>query len=405
MEFLIKPRFRALNNALYFDTEKLNALVKAEYQDKFEFYQSTFGVFSYMRLNSDMEFVIHYAEGAPLLWQAHNSCAWTPTGTLSMANFSVSPCRVKVNEQYCYDEHFNSTFRSFLEWGVNGSDPTVSLAPAGVEASNELTRTIVKNMTLGARMTMIAGKIHESITVEFEEGVPTRIRQAYDRTANSCRGIIDLLRTRAQDPGLGHLDLSTIMDPNGDGSEISADGKTFTGSGLAVYERLLEAAPDPLSDAIIEGGVRGFDNVFFALMPCSATVYRAVYRDYIAQKDVTAVNEPRISYRPYQWNGTEIKVLFIDETAIVPLREVAHYDQYTTGTSHFAYLTISGVMQLGASFADIPKVNESEVAVMVQVSENAEDYGTHKFLAHALMASAINDTDYICGGFTYALPA
>jgi hypothetical protein len=96
---------------------------------------------------------------------------------------------------------------------------------------------------------------------------------------------------------------------------------------------------------------------------------------------------------------------FIDDTVVVQVNEISKFDRMVTGTSHFAYLTISGVIQLGGSFANIPTLNESEVAVLTQLSTDVEDYMTFKFLAHSLLATAINDTDYIAGNYEYALPA
>ena len=114
MEYLIKPTFQRSNNAIFFETSRLNALLRAEYQDNFGYYQNTFGVYSYMTMTSQLEYRIHYQKGAPLLWQPHNSCAWTPTQTVSMGTDTIAPCRAKINEQHCYDEFFNSIYQEFL---------------------------------------------------------------------------------------------------------------------------------------------------------------------------------------------------------------------------------------------------------------------------------------------------
>jgi len=405
MEFLVKPRFSQINNALFFETGPLNGILAAEYSDKFGFYQQNFGVYSYMRMTNSLTFRIHYPTGTPFLWQPHNSCAWTPTGTLQMETDEVTPCKAKINEQMCYDEFMDSAYKVFLQWST---DPTIGFSDQGIQAVDELTRTIVANATMGARMTLTGGQLIDLSSVTFETGTPTRLEDAYRRTAGTCQGWIELLRTTASSEGITHLDGGYI-----DAGDISTDGKEYTGGtsgdAVALYDEIFDAAPTALRDAIIEGGVGGFGNTFQPLFLVSQSIYRAVDQAWKAQKETTAVNIPRIERREFQTTtprgARTIYVYYIDDTAVIPISEVTQFDRYVTGTSHFAYLTLSGVIQLGANFASLPVVNQSEVGVMVQVSENAEDYGTYKYLSHSLLATAINDTDYIAGDYLYAEPA
>lgn len=400
MEFLIKPRFNQLRNALYFETDSLNALLFAEYNENFGFYQAQFGVYAYMQFTTDLTFRIHYHQGTGFLWQPHQNCSWTPTGTISMNEMEITPCKAKLNEQFCYDEYFNSTFRAFLEWSAG---PTIGFSEAGQQANDMLVRTLMRNATLGARMTLTAGKLHDLTTVEFNTGVSTRIEDAFRRTAGTCKGWIELAVELGANPETSHLDGGYIRP-----ADISSDGKDFIGDGrdiVGLYDEIFAACPDPLRDALIEGGVGAFGNSFWPMFLVGLPEYRAVDTAWKAQKTNPLQNEPRITRREFQYEGRTLHVFFIDDTVVVPLTEVSQYDKYLTGTSHFAYLTISGVIQMGGSFASLPRISESQVAVMMQMSEDAEDYGTHKFLAHSLMATAINDTDYLCGSYAYATPA
>lgn len=407
MEFLIKPRFRALNNALYFETDSLNALAMAEYNDKWGFYQRQYNVYNYMRLTQDMTFRLHYPEGTPFMWQPHNNCAWTPTGTLTMNTMEVTPCRAKINEQNCYDELINSTYKAALQWSTN---PTVGFSQMGIQFNNQLVQTIMKNATLGARMTLTGGQLHDLTSVTFETGVDGRIEDAYRRTAGTCRGWIELCRdTAAADPNKAHMDggASGFIDA----ADISSDGKTYLGTTNTVIELLdivKAGSPTELQDAILEGGVGGFGTTFYPLFLVSPTIFRAIDKEWLAQKVSPLMNEPRITKRPVTVEGRTFWTYFIDEIAIVPISEISQFDRYVTGTSHFCYLTISGVIQLGGSFANIPVaagIGEQGVSIMIQVSTDAEDYGTSKYLSHGLMATAINDTNYIAGEYIYAEPS
>lgn len=405
MEFTIKPRFSALNSAIYFQTDKLNALLNTEYNDKFGFYQREFGVYSYMSLTSQLTYRMFYPQGTPLLFQPHNSCSWTPTGTLSWGEDEITPCRAKINEQRCYDENLEGTFKDFLAW-TPGS--TIVPTAAGVAANNALLTTLMKNATLGARLTLSCGQLHDPDSITFEDGLSTRIEDAFRKTSMTCKGWIQLCKERALETGLSHLDGGYI-----DAGDVSADGKSYTGGTtgdmVAMYDKILAAAPQELFDAIIEGGYGGFGSMFQPIFIVAPPEFRAIDAAWKAQKESAMMNTPRISKKPFTVSTPRgprtLYTFFIDDTAVVPLSEVSYFDRYVTGTSHFAYLTVSGVLQLGANFASLPVVNESDIAVMMQVSQDAEDYGTYKFLAHNLFATAINDTNYIAGDYLYAEPA
>lgn len=194
MQFLIKPKFDDITNALFFPTDKMNFLLEGEYNDNFGFYQQTFGVYSYMTLTTDMTYRMHYPEGTPFMWQVHNNCSWTPTGTLSMAEDEITPCKAKINEQMCYDEYMDSAFKAFLQWG---NRPNVDLSPAGQQATDSLIRTVAANATLGHRMTLVGGQVMDLSAVEFKTGTKTRIEQAYRNTADTCKGWVELARTLA----------------------------------------------------------------------------------------------------------------------------------------------------------------------------------------------------------------
>lgn len=404
MEFLIKPRFSSLRGALYFETDTLNALVEAEYNDKFGFYQRQFGVYSYMTLTENLTYRMHYPKGTPFMWQPHNSCAWTPTGTLSMDTDEITPCKAKINEQFCYDEHLDGSYKAFLQW--SGS-PQVGMSAAGVQATNAFIRTIGRNATLGHRMTLSGGQLMDLSSVTFKEGTKTRIEEAYRRTAGTCKGWIELTRDLAANEGITHLDGGYIT-----AADISTNGEEFVGDNrdiVDLYDEMFNASTGALRDAIVEGGVGGFGDMFYPLWIVAMPEYRAVYQAYLAQKQSAQLEEARIRRMPFQVQtergSRTIYVFMIDETVVVPMTEISMFDRWLTGTAHFAYLTLSGVIQLGSNFANIPVPGESEVAMMIQQSQDAEDLGTYKFLSHSLMATAINDTDYITGDYLFAEPA
>ena len=210
---------------------------------------------------------------------------------------------------------------------------------------------------------------------------------------------------RAEDESMSHLDIVDLIDS----ADISADGKAYEGDALDLFDANFAASPNALKDAIIEGGNGGFGLVFNSLWLVSPSIFRAVHTKWLDIKDNALQNESRITREGYQVseNGRSktVWVYMIDNTVVIPISSVSMYDRYLTGASHFCYLTISGTIQLGGSFGDLPKVNESEVAIMVQQRTDANNLGKVDFLSHALFASAVNDTNYIAGSYIYAEPA
>ena len=396
--FLIKPAFNRLTNAVTFQTDSVNALLREEYSDNFGFFQENFGVYSYMRLTSALKYKMHYFKGAPLMWQQHNSCAWTPTGTLTMGTNEIDPCKVKINESNCYDEFFDSLYEAFLTWS-NGQ--TVDYSAEGVQAVNAMLETIMSNATLSARALLTAGQLHDLTTVAYATDTPTRIEDAFNRTMGSCRGWIEMLN-----------DLSATYSWTAtnylDAGDIGATGQTFTSNVVDLYDEFFAGAPKQLQQAISEGGIGGFSDQFYPLFLVSPSIHAKLHLEWLAQKESAMITEPRIRKVPYTVQTSRgartLEVTMIDNTIVVPIHEVGIVEQYITGTSHFAYLTLSGVIQLGASFASLPVVGSANTGLMMQVSQNAEDYGAFKFLAHALMATAINDVNYITGDYIYVLP-
>lgn len=400
-DFLVKPVFNPVSNAIFFETERLNALLSEQYNDKFGVYQSNYGVYNYMQYTSNLTFRIHYMRGTPLLFQPHNSCAWTPTGTISMNTDEIVPCRAKINEQNCYDEYMEGTFKDLVRYN---SGPTIQMSEAGVSMNNMLIRTLMKNATMAARVTLSAGQLFDPANISFAEGVDSRIEVAFRRVWGTCRGWIELMRTRANEPGLGYLDGGYI-----DAGDISTDGRSYEGDALALYDEYFDAATTELQEAIIEGGVGGFSDMFFALWIVSPSIFKAVHSAWLVQKSTAMVNEPRIATEQLsiqtERGSRTINVYKIDNTVVVPLTEITQLTQFLTGTAHFGYLTLSGVIQLGANFASLPVVNQSDVSIMIQQSTNAEDWGTFKFLNHSNFATAINDVRYVVGDYLYAEPA
>lgn len=403
-QFLIEPDFTDVGTAatMEFTVGAVNALADAEYNSHVGFYQNTFSMYNYMRFNSLGEYVLHYPTGPSLVIQPHNSCAWTPQGEFRMAQKTIAPYRMKVNVEQCYDELFDSTFERFIQYGNSAE---VALTPGGISMTDKLTRLILDSTTLGARATLTAGGLFAD-NINFTENLPTSIRDAFTRSASVGQGWITALRALKVQDAIKYAHLDDGLIPNVD---ISTDGEEYIGDVLALYDARVAASPKKLRSAVRNGGRGGFGVRNIAVWMVSPSVIGAVYNAYLAQGVAVATNLPRITTMTVEVSTgrggtTPLIVYMIDGTPVIPVEEIEIFSEYLSGTPHFEYLTLTGVIQLGGSFGAIPERGGAGVAVRIQRSTRNEDLGKTTYLSHMLGAVGINDTDYISGSYRFNEP-
>lgn len=397
--FLIKPNFNRIRSQVAFPAKSLNYFIREEIQDTFGFYQRTFGVYSYMQLNKTLQYVIHSLSGSPLLWQPHRSCSWDETGSLRVGRREFTPCKAKINEEFCYDELFDSCFEHFLTWSGRGP---LELDANGINMVNQMVRTLAENAVIGARLTLTAGQLYNPSSVTFNEQTSKSMKDLFTATVGTCQGWIELVRSMAESSSqYAHMNVDGIFD------EGDFSGKQYTGDPVLVFDNLRESAPADLQGLMNEGGVAGsVEGDFMPLFLVSNSIYNAIADAYRKMcVSVTCLN-PRLSRREYTIStprgSRPIYVYFIDDVPVIPITDINHYDKYLTGATHFAAITPSRNIGLGASFASLPTLEGGDVGMLIERKESAKEWGQYHFLAHALFAATIADTDYFVGTQVYA---
>lgn len=383
-DFIIKPRFDRANQTLTFATDKVNAFQSAAYMGTFGFYQQMFGVYGYMKLTKYLKYIVYYPTGSPLLWQAHNSCTWTETNTLGFGSLEIDPIRTKINEALCTVDTTTEVLRAFNDW--NG-DATTSLSAEGILMTNELTKTMIANATIGAQAQLVAGKVLAAESVS--SGTSTALTTAFGYTKNVVTGYVKAAITAG-----GNLNDTTNLITAGD-----ITSGVYTGDVLDLYDAYVTNANAKLKMAIQIGAqfnaVTG--HATYPLWIVSESIFNAVYAKYEELKSSPMQNEVRIKAVTTTYQGAEMTYYKIGNTVVVPEFAATAFTAVTDKKIHFAYLTLSGVIQFGCSFASIPELDSQNVAIRVQQGQRNEDFGRITFLAHALQAAAINDADYITG--------
>lgn len=399
--FIVKPNFNRIRQQLAFPAKSLNMFMRSELHDNFGFYQSNFGIYSYMQLTKRLKYVIHTLFGNPMIWQSHKSCGWDETGALRTGRTELEPCTAKINESWCYDELFDSCFEQFLTWSPNAP---VQLDANGEEIVNALVRTLAENATLGARLTLTAGQMYDGNTVEFNDRTSMDIQNLFRKTIGTCRGWVELLREQAVSPAYEHLNVPGML------SATDFDGEKYTGDVIALYDSLRDAAPNDLQSLMDEGGVIGsVAGDFIPLMIVSTSIFKAIATAYNQQCINIACVNPRLSREEFSFNTSrgqrKMYVYYIDQVPVIPIADINYMDRYLKGMTHFAGITASGNISLGSSFAELPDVEDPGVGILIERGTSAKNYGKYDFLAHALFSTAIADTDYIVASQIFVQPA
>lgn len=400
--YLVKPTFNRLTQTMAYPAANLNFFMRDELHDNFNFYQTQFGVYSWMQLNDLRKYTLHTMSGTPFLWQPHKTCGWDPTGSLRIGRREFEPCNAKINEEWCYDELFDSCYKHFLNW--NGSGP-ISLKAEGVDMVNKLTQTLGENATLGALLTLTVGQLYDPDAVTFKEKTNANIRDLFTKTVGTCRGWVELVRELGNEAQYRHMNVPGLFDPAADFS-----GDRYIGDPIALFDNLRDEAPADMQGLMNEGGIIGsVAGDFMPIFLVSASVYNAIAEQYRTQKVLNPslnISNPRLTREKYgvttgRGTSRNIHVYFIDDVPVIPISALNQYDKYLTGTTHFAALTVSGNISLGGSFGEIPDLETSGVGILVQRETNVKDLGKYYFAAHALFSAVIADYDYFVGTQVY----
>jgi hypothetical protein len=394
--YLVKPTFNRLTQTMAYPAENLNFFMRSELHDNFNFYQSQFGVYSWMQLNDLRKYTLHTMSGTPFMWQQHKSCGWDPTGSIRVGRKEFEPSNAKINEEWCYDELFDSCYKHFLQW--NGTGP-IRLNNAGVDMVNKLTQTLGENATLGAMTTLTVGQLYDPTAVTFKDKTSENIRGLFTKTVGTCRGWVELLRELGLEAEYRHLDVPGLFDAATDFS-----GEQYIGDPIALFDNLRDSAPTDLQSLMNEGGIVGSINGdFMPLFLVSGSVYNAIAQQYRTQMTLNPslnISNPRLTRERFpvttgRGTSRNVSVYYIDDVPVVPVSAINQYDKYLTGTTHFAGITVSGNISLGGSFGSIPDLETNGVGILVQRETNVKDLGKYYFAAHALFSAVIADYDYI----------
>lgn len=398
----VSASFVPSDSRLYFDTAELQSFQREEYMDTFGIYQSRFGLYNYMQMNQMHQYTVHTPKGSPLVWQPWTSCAYDQTGSLSIGKKTIVPTPIYMNEKFCQDELLDSVWRHHLRWEANGE---MSETEQYRKVLGTLIDELQANAALGLRMTMTSGQLHGQLGqlnagTTFDPNATVDVQSLFKKTHHAARGWVKLMADLAlSDARFAHLNIPNLI-----ANSYSTSGE-WQGDIMALYESLKDKAPAELKKLINRGaaatGGGAAVRAFRPLFVVSDNIYNSVITAYNAQQALTATNGRRITKQLIDG----VIAYFIDDIIpIVPIEEIAGYDQYLKGFTNFAGIIGSGVINLGGSFISLPNNIENKDVAMVIERDNSYSNNTHgmyTFVSHALAAAAISDARYAVATMQY----
>jgi hypothetical protein len=237
------------------------------------------------------------------------------------------------------------------------------------------------------------GNYFDVSSVSWADNVTQNQKDNFTKTAAACTGWVTTLRTKASE-ATPHLNLSSQLQ--NDDFNVTDPNAEF----LNLYDNLYENAPEELQDLIDVGPDGGFagEDAILPIFVVSPSVHKIVRKSYLRQNEAVMSNEKRIE--KITLPNTTVNVYVIDGAVpVIPIKEIGTYDKYIQGKTYFAGFMASGVISLGSSFGSIADINNEQVGVMAERTDSivaGEPYGTWAWQSHALLATAIADTNYVC---------
>lgn len=392
----IDPFFVPRDNQIAFGTKDINTFQRATYADTWGSYQQAFGLYGYMKIDRMNKFIVHRPKGAPLMWQPLEACSYDPTRSLTVGKKELEPTKVYMNEEFCWDELFDSCFEHMIRYTEGGD---VELDADATRIFDQLVNEMIANAQLGARASMVAGQLYDVNTVEFDANNPANINSLFQRTHGTVQGWLPLM---------ADLAISDYAWLNTD--DLTPDAFTvngYQGDVVDLFDSLKTQAPRQLQRLVNQGGVMSSNQFSFRpLFVVSPTIFSKLIQDYNAQRVQLAQNDPRITkmQMPISGNGLRHEFVYmIDDTPVIPLDDICVFDDFVNADTHYAGIIASGNIQMGFSFAgDLGNIENQDIGIIIEqnTSITSGKYKQYGFLSHALMKVALADPNYAVGSLT-----
>jgi hypothetical protein len=329
------------------------------------------------------------------LLQKANGCGWNPKGRVSLAMESYTLGDVDYDGQQCPDELGECLNGLF---GAGNDSKDILSTPAGRALWDELTRQIF--LGIGNSMwdlAMFAN--HPIITTAdangwFNVSAPEWADYIGQQLHPEVGGLITILDQLKDVDALEQLQVPIAS------TDISADGKTFTGDVIALFRNMTDYALADFGVMIDE--VRGEGA---PIMLVTKSIFNA-YKDYL----IATYNAIPAAYQlMYQGDDGFTKpfrnVLLWDGIWIVQASSWATFDRINGVNTHRAVLTAPGNFGIGFDSQAVLQTQFGGVGMMIEQYLRPPYKGQIYMTTRFGLTGAIVDPDFLTMAAFIAEPA
>lgn len=401
-------------NVIEIPAEKMNVLVRNEYEDTFDFWQQLSGLRSFMRMNRLGKFTVTDVKGYSGIWGQMSGCSFLETGGLAFGTREITPIPIYDLSAWCSYDTIGEVYETLLRWD-NGDIDESSV----ISIWNIFVKELMANSTQSLRNTFTTNKLRDLTDDAVYVAAPdatqtTRIAQLKAVSAShALKGELALIEeTYASDNSrYAHLKVG------GNSFVVAGDftNGVYTGSVKTKLNEIKAAAPSKLRNLINSGGSMTTNGKEFkAVVGLSNSYYSALHNEYNAQIDQVATNGMRITKERVTVGNTTREVFYYDMMLVVPLSEVSGLDDLFVADTHVMGIFGSGILQNGHSFGKYPSnVETNQVGYRLEMGKtiastgvvagvNTYETGKFKALTQGLAATALADPDFLACNITLA---
>jgi hypothetical protein len=160
-----------------------------------------------------------------------------------------------------------------------------------------------------------------------------------------------------------------------------------------IYDAAVERSTPRLKNAVYHGTLVTSQTSRFPVVLVDNFTYQGMVKQFNAQCRNVNCTTMRLTKTKETTNGMSFDLYRIDNVAIVPILNTADWDTYTTGTTHFMVLTVTGNIQLGSSFDNLMDSNLNGEAVLSIYKDPDPSNPKVKITSFALFGTAIADPE------------
>lgn len=358
--------------------------------------ENRFGVYSFGRFDRAGKARMSSLTVPKHLLQPRTNCrTWNPKGNISITDRTVHACDLEFMGEQCTDTLFGDCLEYILGGGNDKWDMLAT--PEGQRLFNLMVNKIflgLNNSTYDYVTFSNHPLITDSNTNSWWDVNTTTDGEWADfldqQTGTTCKGHLTLI-DEAKTEGLDHF--NTVINA----SDISADGKSFTGDAIALFKELEETAPLAFQIAMNDNR----QEMMPKLLVSPSIFYR--YREQLITQYDTVPESYQFFVTRDGIQSPMRGVLRYGGMEVIAKYDWQAFDRTVGVNTHRAVLTMPGNMFIGY---DVPELNQSSgLGMRIQQRFDLPHKGEVYMHTTLQLGAGIVDTDFMANASIVVTPS